>query len=409
MKYRQTAIVVFLIGLVAAISLAQTRQPKTRPKPEALVQHVFVICVDGLTSRELKQGRLENLSAIQKSGSQVLNVESVYPSTFRPSYASLLTGLLPADHLVTGEYTFDEKLTTPRIPQTELRTETIISIAEKSSLSTLTFGLPFQRNSFPDQTSFSELLKQVVDRKPNLAIARLPELKDVIEKYGPESPETTAAASRIDTQIGELLAAIKSSGIENSSVVFIVSLHGFDRVSEEFYPNILLARKGYIKLDAKGEVTDWIAMAHSSGGTSAVYLKDQQSDESIENIRKLFVELLGQEHSPVWKITNRKDASRLGADPKAAFMIDGAPGVAISDSAAGRKLSGKSQIKATSGYLPSRSEVRGLILVSGPAIKGGSQIEYARIIDLAPTIARLLGLEMNSVRGRIISGVLKQQ
>jgi arylsulfatase A-like enzyme len=51
--------------------------------------------------------------------------------------------------------------------------------------------------------------------------------------------------------------------------------------------------------------------------------------------------------------------------------------------------------------------MRGAFIIAGNGIKSGARLEYARLIDIAPTIARLLGLEMKTARGRVLAEVIK--
>ena len=52
--------------------------------------------------------------------------------------------------------------------------------------------------------------------------------------------------------------------------------------------------------------------------------------------------------------------------------------------------------------------MRAVLVISGKGIKPSQKIEYARLIDIAPTIVRLLGLEMKTARGRVLSEVIAQ-
>ena len=52
--------------------------------------------------------------------------------------------------------------------------------------------------------------------------------------------------------------------------------------------------------------------------------------------------------------------------------------------------------------------MRATLIIAGKGIKANQRIEYARLIDIAPTVARLLGLEMKSARGRVLSEVVTQ-
>ena len=104
-----------------------------------------------------------------------------------------------------------------------------------------------------------------------------------------------------------------------------------------------------------------------------------------------------------------REATKLGADPRAALYLDAAPLYAITAKTTGSSITnlGKGEDRAAHGYAPSRVEMRALFVIAGKGIKPGGHTQYARLIDIAPTMARLLGLEMKTARGRVISEVLK--
>ena len=104
-----------------------------------------------------------------------------------------------------------------------------------------------------------------------------------------------------------------------------------------------------------------------------------------------------------------RDATKLGADPRAALYLDAAPKYAITAKTTGSSVTRlpKGADRTARGYAPSRVEMRALFVIAGKGIKSGAQTPYARLIDIAPTVARLLGLEMKTARGRIISEVIK--
>ena len=145
---------------------------------------------------------------------------------------------------------------------------------------------------------------------------------------------------------------------------------------------------------------------------AAVYVKEPKNEELIKEVRTIFEDLHKQESSPIWRIVEKKDAMKIGADPNAAFFLEAAPGFLITEKATGKRLIEKletNSIQAVCGYLPSRSEMRGVLLAAGKGIRAKSQTEYARITDIVPTIARMLSLELKATRGHTISEIFVQE
>jgi hypothetical protein len=59
------------------------------------------------------------------------------------------------------------------------------------------------------------------------------------------------------------------------------------------------------------------------------------------------------------------------------------------------------------GYLPSHPTMHTALVMSGRGVKKGAAIGHVRSVDVAPTIARLLGIEMNGVEGRVLTEAME--
>jgi predicted AlkP superfamily pyrophosphatase or phosphodiesterase len=59
------------------------------------------------------------------------------------------------------------------------------------------------------------------------------------------------------------------------------------------------------------------------------------------------------------------------------------------------------------GYLNTNPDMRPIFVAWGAGIRRGVRVENVRTVDIAPTIAHLLGLRMEGIQGRLITGALK--
>jgi predicted AlkP superfamily pyrophosphatase or phosphodiesterase len=57
-------------------------------------------------------------------------------------------------------------------------------------------------------------------------------------------------------------------------------------------------------------------------------------------------------------------------------------------------------IKGNHGYLPTKPGLQTGFIAAGRGIKKGVVLDSIRLVDVAPTIAELLGLEMKDTDGR---------
>ncbi|MCI0661612.1 MAG: hypothetical protein L0220_11105, partial [Acidobacteria bacterium] len=193
----------------------------------------------------------------------------------------------------------------------------------------------------------------------------------------------------------------------NELTIFVVTDFGSMNIEQIFNPNVVLAKKGFLTTGGEGRITSWRAVAQTFGGSAAIFVRDRQDEKTSREVEKVFTELHEKPDSPIWRVVSRREASQLGADPRAVLYLDAAPSYAMSSRATGSTIS-KTSDRAAHGFLPSRSEIRATLIISGKGIKNGAKIEYARLIDIAPTAARLLGLEMRTARGRVFYEVISQ-
>jgi hypothetical protein len=59
------------------------------------------------------------------------------------------------------------------------------------------------------------------------------------------------------------------------------------------------------------------------------------------------------------------------------------------------------------GYSPTTPGMETGLVMAGAGIRRGARLAETRTLDVAPTIARLLGLELTQAEGQPIAGALK--
>jgi predicted AlkP superfamily pyrophosphatase or phosphodiesterase len=61
------------------------------------------------------------------------------------------------------------------------------------------------------------------------------------------------------------------------------------------------------------------------------------------------------------------------------------------------------------GYLASDPALGAIFIASGRGIRRGVTVDSVRTIDLAPTMAQLLGVELNDTDGKVIAEILAER
>ena len=441
-------------------------KPQAKPKLPKLTSHLVLISISGLRADDVNDAEklrlaIPTILALRAKGSYAVGVESVYPSQSRPAHVSIVTGVLPADHGITSDFPFVEQTgaqsTKPHLSSTEIKADTIWEAAKREGLTTAAISYPLtvgaainfilpeageekgDYNSNPPrlmneilhalkteskvipltskpgnlvhqtQDDFkAEAAAYLIEKyRPNLLLINFTSLDLAQKRFGIRSTETKAVMALIDNLIKKIVSAIGLAKLADETTFLIVSDHGSSQIEREFRPNVLLAKKGLLTTDEQGNVKSWRAIVLSFDGSAAVFLKNPQDEPTAQEVGKIFSELDKDSDNPLWRITPRRDGTRLGVDPRAVFYLDAAPRYKISSRANGPAIA-KTEERAAHGYLPSRAEMRATLIVAGKGIKANQRIEYARLIDIAPTVGRLLGLEMKSARGRVLSEVVTQ-
>lgn len=424
----------------SAASHPSTIQEKTVPKSPAhhAASHVVLITISGLGADLFQQSQasLPLLHSKILTGAVCITVEAVYPSQTFSALATLATGLLPADHGIM--FSDGQTLNLERTPNAPtkilaLKQQSIWEMLKQNQLTSALIGTPFSQHASQveqnksqfthsaermspasnstvleklieqDQLIAQQAIAQWQKNPPNLLWIHFSSVEESQHLYGTASQETQKVLERLESCLKRTIEEIETSGT-TSATFLVVGDHGMIVANQQFNPNVLLAQKGWLSLNAAGEIGEWKAMAKPVGGAAAIYVKSPTDEKAVE---KLFREVYEKPDSPIWRIVNRQESSRLGADSKATFYLDAAPGYQMGETARGRLVT-KAKTKTASGYLPQRSEMRTILLAFGDRIKVGVKPEYIRLVDIPSTIAHLFGLTPKTYRGRVLTEIITQ-
>jgi predicted AlkP superfamily pyrophosphatase or phosphodiesterase len=458
--HRSLAATVTIVFLAIAAIIVHGHSQNENPKPEtARPEHVIMISIDGMvpdyyTAPEKIGLNAPYLTLLKRAGAYADGVEGVYPTVTYPSHTSLVTGARPAVHGIVQNRIFEA----PTDPQTKawywyanaLKTETIWTAAKKAGLTTAAVGWPVTvsaeidynspeiyqpgespatwnliakyttpgllekalgpdlgKNQSTDEklTRISEYI--IKSHKPHLLLIHLIELDGVHHRNGPRTKPGIEMAQREDGYVGRIVEATKQAGIFEKTAFFIVSDHGFARISQRFAPNVVLAKEGLITLDENGKATSWKAAAWPAGGSCAIILRDPADKETEARVTAIFSKFAGSKNRPIKQISNRETLRKMGAIPQAVLMLEGAPGYSFDEALTGPEIKDSGETyRGTHGYLPTSEEMRASLIMYGAGVKPGAKIRLARMIDIGPTIAGLLKLDLPQAEGKPIKELL---
>lgn len=430
--------------------------PTVEPRRDA---HVVMISIDGLipeyyTAPARLGLKVPNLTQMKLNGAYADGVEGIFPTVTYPAHTTLITGVRPATHGIVQNRIFEA----PTDPQTrewywfakDLKSETLWSMAKKAGLVTGNVGWPVTAGAEIDynvpeivdpkenpptpkrtleyatpglmqkaiaasdskdtttdgrRTTISEYI--INTYKPNVMLIHLIGLDDAHHKFGPRSPQALETTERMDAYVGRIIEATRKAGIFEQTTFFLVSDHGFAEVNKKFEPNVLLVKEKLITLDESGKPTDWKAAAWPAGGSCAIVLRDPNDKETAKKVTDIFTRLTAKDHSPINRLLSQAELKKLGAVPTAYLMFDAAPGYSFDEALTGPDTHDPKDYRGTHGHLPSRVELRSALIVYGATARVGAKMTLARMVDIGPTAAAVLGLTFEKPEGAPIAELLK--
>ena len=461
MRYPKNLVLV----LLALVALVSGRQSLGEPRRDRCV---IVASVDGLANFYLDEPK-SDMPVMRRLAASGARAEGgmicSFPTVTWPSHTTLATGATPARHGVVGNSYFDRATgkTVPLILDRVLNKEqtvqvpTIYDAAHQAGLKTAAVCWPASREAqsldwtVPDMfeadawpkygTSswleelrregwpvdhqnawckmagggvlrdwlYTRMVRQLLQKhQPNLILLHLVEPDHVQHAHGPRSAEAYWVASHADDRVRDLVEAIAASPLAGKTTLFVVGDHGFFPVYYEIRPNVVLRKMGLIAGSDAAERRTAYCMAE--GGACAVYIVDPNRREQIaKQLRDELARLEGVE-----AVVEPQDFVRIGQptpeqNPRAADLwLAAKSGYAFSEASDGDSPVLKRKTPSgTHGYLPDQPDMVAACVVHGPGIKPGTRLGKIRAIDIAPTIARILGIELPSAEGKPLEKLVR--
>jgi predicted AlkP superfamily pyrophosphatase or phosphodiesterase len=414
----------------------------------AATKKVVVISIDGLrgitlASLSTRGLHTPNLNEFARSGALSDGLLGVYPTVTYPSHTTLMTGVSPSLHGIVSNLMFDPEHRLDGawywyFPQIER--PTLYRLAKQKGLTTaavswpVTVGAPIDHN-FPEYRTpdtpeqlllYASLctpgLMDAFERvhgpldsehidddlrasmatflistyKPDLLLVHLIDMDHQQHLHGPDSPEAFTALENIDRLIGSIREAVKSSEPNDQVDFFVVSDHGFQHVEKQFQPNAVLNSIGLAGTEDAPE--KWRVFAFESGASFGLVAHDPNDTEAIALAMKTFQHLAESKSWGFDKVYDREQTRALEGYPSAFASISLNPGYATGTATTGPWLTTPKNLKGMHGYAPGPKELDAAFLAFGPDIPH-RHLPRAKLIDVAPTVAHVLGLQMPEVEG----------
>lgn len=123
----------------------------------------------------------------------------------------------------------------------------------------------------------------------------------------------------------------------------------------------------------------------------------QQLFENVEGIARV----VGPEQFAEYGLPDPEQNPQMGD-----LWIIAEEGYGFSSQADGDDVQVDTEPHGYHGYPSDQEMMKAMFLASGPGIQPGTVLEGVQIIDIAPTIAALLGLDMPTADGSVLEAML---
>lgn len=414
---------------------------------------------------------MPTIRKLAAGGAKAASMKASNPTVTWPNHTSLVTGVSPALHGVVGNNFFDrvkgEKVALIWDPVFEkdaiVKVATIYDVAKAAGLKTAAIRWPATRNAksldwtTPDVGEDAVLVKYstpalvaeckeagievtqstdgsgklgkqtlaesialddmwtkvfnmtVRKHRPNLAFLHVVAVDHTEHADGPRSPEAYEAIKAADNQVREVWDTMQQA-FPGKATLIIVSDHGFSLNKYEVRPNVVLKDLGLVDVE-KGKVRGGAVQIVPQGGSAMVYILDESRRDAIaKQIKEAFAKVEGiasvidADEFPAYGIANPR------RDPRAPdMMLFAKMNYYIGDTAAGTiPTETKGERRGSHGHDANFPDLRAMFIASGAGIRPGVQLGDIDNRDVAPTIARLLELDMPGVEGKpLVDAVAK--
>jgi hypothetical protein len=150
----------------------------------------------------------------------------------------------------------------------------------------------------------------------------------------------------------------------------------------------------------------WQAIVSPNRGLGSLYINEKADRATVLEKARKALNSYAQKYPGRFRIVEREELDRWGADANAVIGIEPAPGYVL-DARLSPPFAQAHNRAAGHGYSPITPGMETGLIMSGAGVRRGVQLPETRTLDVAPTIATLLGLSLPNAEGQPITGALK--
>ncbi len=422
----------------------------------AAANPVLMISIDGLRPGDVidaqKRGaKVPNLRTFMAEGAYATGVRNVLPTVTYPDHTTLVTGVWPAQHGITSNTVFDPLQTNMggwywyasdiRVPTlwdaVHATHGTVASISWPVSVgaASIDYNIPeywrahnaddvklitalstpnlladlshstgiapaeiFGENPENDAAMAAYAGALIAAKHPQFMTLHVSSLDHYEHLYGPGSKEAYDTLEKIDAAIGKLILDARKA--EPDIVIAVVSDHGFAAIEHDVNLVSAFVAEGLVIYDAdKRKVAAWQAMPWNAGGSTAIMLARPGDAALKAKVSALLKRLASDPANGIAQVIDRGGIAAMGGGPEPSFWVDYKLGYEGGSNFAG-PLVAPGSLKGMHGFFPAHPEMRATFMIAGPGLKKKGSLGEIDMRDIAPTLAKILGVSLPSATGK---------
>ncbi len=382
--------------------------------PAMVEPSVVVLSWDGVRHDYPDRVALPNLARLAREGVRAGRLIPVYPSNTFPGHVSLATGTYPDVHGIVDNVFLDRQRGPYRYSADAdwIEAEPLWIAAERQGVPVATYfwvgtesdwrgqGTRFRVAPFESGRPEAEKVDQILawlslpeaDR-PRLIMSYWAGADGDGHDHGPDSRAVATQLQRQDEQLGRLLAGMDELALWDRTTLIVVSDHGMTDVRRY--------------LDVAGVLEDAGVAARVIGGAVAnVYLNDPSDlDAALAALAALApVRAVPGDRLPgEWRLSHPGRTGDIVVVTDPPYTLSRPRGLA---GYLGRLYFAFGGGFGSHGYAPDHPDMAGVFLAMGRGVPTDLVVPEVHQVDLAPTVARLLGIEPpRQSEGRPVRGL----
>lgn len=444
------------ILLLSAVCLSTSLLVWAAPPAE----HVIVVSIDALLPEYVVPGDKSgefcpNITALRDAGGYAERAIAVYPTLTYPNHAAIATGVGPGRNGIVSNGVFSIDFSDSRGAwfASDLQSPALWDVTHAADMTAaaffwpvsagaegLTWNLPefwysehgseiaqMRRYATPglideiedligddlfnhlnpidkrDALATAAAIHVFEQYRPNLMLIHFLEADKIQHRTGRGGEGLDESMRVQDAHIGAIWDKVGQLGLRDRTTIIVLGDHGFADTERMLGVNAHLIAEGLIDLDDDGNVERWDGIVHATGNSAAVYFREGAGEQARTRMRAAIEDFATDTEGNLrYTVIERDELDELGAHGPAAFWLEGEPGIMFSNSFHSAWIDRASGLRGNHGGHPHKYEMATGFMISGAGVKAGAVVEEVLLVDVAPTVAALLGLEFPNPDGRVV-------